>query len=199
MRALGSAVARVVRRGGKREWARRHYEGGVSSGLGGAVRREIVGAVAAARVVVKQDEWAAALGDVAAALASTRRGEGELGRAARVTRSMRGGLATRPDGLARGQGRVSWATWSSRAKLAHGMGREERECELGRGGWLGWATSGGGEPGGLAGKEGTGPQGAGQAELGWAEGARERGKEICLIHKGAHGANSCGTCYIEET
>jgi hypothetical protein len=28
---------------GKREWARRHYEGGVSSGLGGAVRQELVG------------------------------------------------------------------------------------------------------------------------------------------------------------
>jgi hypothetical protein len=28
---------------GKREWARRRYEGGVSSGLGGAVRQELVG------------------------------------------------------------------------------------------------------------------------------------------------------------
>jgi hypothetical protein len=28
---------------GKREWARCRYEGGVSSGLGGAVRQELVG------------------------------------------------------------------------------------------------------------------------------------------------------------
>ena len=123
---------------GKREWARRHYEGGVSSGLGGAVWREIVGAVAATRVVVKQDEWVAALGDVAAALASTRRGEGELGCAVGETRSARGG----PGRVARwlGRGGARWAR-------GNGVACAERKC----GGWaaeviglgLRWAGGGG--------------------------------------------------------
>jgi hypothetical protein len=82
-RTLGSTVVRAVRRGGRGSGQDETMREGFQAGWEGAVRREIVVAVAAARVVVKQDEWAAALGDVVAALASTRGGEGELGRGER--------------------------------------------------------------------------------------------------------------------